>query len=165
MSARYSRFRAYVESAVRTNQVAGIAEEAIHEEGDGRSIAMLVAEGLQPPLPYIPCEPGHEQRAAMGIPTDTQILQNRPLELLGRDLAAYRDAELRRYFRLREKYWLERIQKARLRSVLLVCGANHVPTFTCYLAENGISSRIVIADWCASDECGHGPIPLKERPI
>jgi len=160
LKAKRGRFRAHVEETVRSNNVAGIAEETNSEleARDGKSIARLVAEEMRPPLDYIACEPSSEERRALGIPTSDEINMN-ALRATGRD------AELQKYFPVREKFWIDRLREQPLDSILFVCGANHVRTFCGRLTEQGFPCRILCFDWEAADDQEHGAIPLEERLI
>ena len=141
----HARFRSYVTDAVLANNVTTIAEETNDkiESAAGKSIARLVAESMSPPIQYIPCEPSIEERRALGIPNEDES----------------EEAELLKYFAIREKFWIERLRKVLLDSILLVCGANHVPTFSCRLTDAGIPSHVVTFNWCDADEQEHGPLP------
>ena len=167
LSAKLYRFRNYLANAALSNGVTGIAEE-FNRDGESsqhKTIAQEIAESSKPPLKYIQCDPDLKERQGLGIPDDSEILRNIPPELIGKALDEYRDAELLRYFPAREKFWLERIRQIPSSSVLLVCGANHVPTFACRLTETGNPWHILIFNWWAADDREHGPLPFDERPI
>lgn len=166
LSAKLERFGIFIQNAAQLHEVDGIAEESSHEVEilRGKSIARRVAETAKPSLVYIPCEPSRQERKALGIPTDVDILRNAPREL-GPELEAHRAAELLRYFPTREKFWIERLRQFPLPSILFVLGANHVQTFTRRLAESGIPWEIVSLDWQASDDQEYGALPLDFRPI
>ncbi|HTT38598.1 MAG TPA: hypothetical protein VMH32_13120 [Burkholderiales bacterium] len=167
MAAKLARFRSYVESTAKSRAVKAIAEESNGEIeiNRGRSIARIVAEGMQPPLAYIPCEPSSSERETLGISEDERLPETAPDEFIGLSLEEYRDAQLLRFFPAREKFWIERLRNGGGSSTLFICGANHVSTFACRLIEAGIPCKVVSFDWWASDDRDNGPLPLDERPI
>jgi hypothetical protein len=168
LSARFGRFKAFLGDAVESTKVAAIGEET-NLEIEGRtnkeSIARLIAEGMHPPLLYVPCEANSEERKALGIPTAEEILDRCRREGIGGDFEQCRDSELLKYFPLREKFWIERLRQVAVWPVLFLCGPDHIRTFSCRLTENGIPCKIISFDWWASDEIEHGVLPLEERPI
>lgn len=172
LAAKFERFKTFLKDAVQSNKVAAIAEETsleIESRKNKKSIARLIAEGMQPPLFYAPCEANSEERKALGIPTEAEIfyrLQHRfQHEGTGDTLEQCRDSELLKYFPLREKFWIERLRQIAVSPILFLCGPNHIQTFFCRLTENGIPCKILSFDWWESDEIEFCALPLEERPI
>ena len=164
--AKFDRFAKYIADSVRKNTIAAIAEETNHETDKAKgtqSIAKFIAEGMKPPLYYLPCEPSSEERSALGILTADEITNN--ARLTDGALQQYRDAEILKYFPPREKYWIERLRRLPLRPVLFICGANHIQTFFPRLIDNGMPSQVISSDWCESDDNEYRPLPIEERPI
>ncbi len=168
LAAKFERFKTFLSAAVQSTKVAAIAEETSHEPENRtskKSIARLIAEGMQPPLFYVPCEANSEERKALGIPTEEEILARCQREGTGDTLEQCRDSELLKYFPLREKFWVERLRQVAASPILFLCGPNHIRTFGCRLTENGIPCKILSFDWWESDETEFGVLPLEERPI
>ncbi|MHB8472240.1 MAG: hypothetical protein ACYDC8_05190 [Gammaproteobacteria bacterium] len=168
LSARFGRFKTFLSIAVHSTMVAAIAEETSHEienRTNKKSIARLIAEGMHPPLFYVPCEANSEERKALGIPTAEEILDRCRCEGIGDTLEQCRDSELLKYFPLREKFWIERLRQVAVSPILFLCGPAHIRTFFCRLTENGIPCKIISFDWEASDETDFGVLPLEEMPI
>ncbi len=162
------RFKSYLHDTVRSTMVAAIAEETnqeIENRTNEKSMARLIAEGMSPPILYVPCEANSEERKALGIPTDEEILDRCRGQGVSDPLEQCRDSELLKYFPLREKFWIERLRRVAVGATLFLCGPNHIRTFSCRLTENGIPCKIMSFDWWASGETEYGVLPLEERPI
>lgn len=74
------------------------------------------------------CDPGFEERAGLGLP---------PLGTEDCD-----PGERRRFDAIREAYWLDRLRDVLDRTVLFVCGADHVAGLTRLLREKGIAVEV-----------------------
>lgn len=161
---KFNRFKHYVNATACLNKVAAIAEETSLEleRKEGKSIARCIAESMQPPLGYVPCDPDSTERKRLGIPTGIEIYNNRPPELpIMEEWVTYRDAEVLKYFPAREEFWIERIRPLLPGPVLLICGANHVRTFPSRLGD--IQYEILIPDWWEADDEIYGELPMDER--
>ena len=168
LSAKFERFKSFLTNTVRSTKVAAIAEETnqeIEDRTNKKSIARLIAEGMHPPILYVPCEANSEERKALGIPTCEEILDRCRSQGMCDALEQCRDSELLKYFPLREKFWIERLRQVADCTTLFLCGPNHIRTFSCRLTENAIPCKIISFDWWASDEMEYGVLPLEERPI
>jgi hypothetical protein len=169
LSKKFDRFEVFLCDAVKSTNVAAIAEETSQEfeNSHGKSIARNIAEDIHPQLIYVPCEANTEERKALGIPTADEITA----ECLRRwqsgeidNLEQCRDFELLKYFPPREKFWIERLRQVAASPILFLCGPNHIPTFFCRLIENGIPCKIFSANWDALDVKEFGELPLEEEP-
>jgi len=168
LAAKFERFKTFLNDTVQSKMVAAIAEETnfeIESRTSKKSLARLIAEGMQPPLFYAPCEANSEERKALGIPTDEEIIERCQRESTGYTLEQCRDSELLKYFPLREKFWIERLRQVTVSPILFLCGPNHIRTLSCRLTENGIPNKILSFDWWAMDEAEFGVLPLEDRPI
>ena len=169
LAAKFERLKAFLSETVRSTAVEAIAEETNQEFENcsgKKSLSRLVAEASSPPLRYVPCEPNSAERKALGIPTAQEIVDRcRTSGCVDDRLEQCRDSELLKYFPAREKCWLERIRQVSVGPILLVCGPDHIRTFSCRLIESQIPFKVVSFDWCASDESKYGALPLAERPI
>jgi hypothetical protein len=68
---------------------------------------------------------------------DTEGLPDDEIHLKGRAI------ELGRYFPIREKFWLDRLNGCRNQNAAFVCGDAHIETFTRLLEREGVPYRIV----------------------
>jgi hypothetical protein len=76
------------------------------------------------------CDPDPDQRTALGIPW------------------SYQDCppdEKRKYDALREAYWARALSNARDRTVIFVCGADHVSSFAELLRDRGVEVSVACA--------------------
>jgi hypothetical protein len=153
-SPRRERFKRFIVETARRTGVDAVADETCDdvEAAQGGSIAKDAAASI--PLPYIRCDPNRRQREALGIPSDDEMV-TQACDAAGLDMAK-RDAHLlrieRKYYPVREKFWLDQIRGHRFRSVVLVCGADHVPTFTSTLTQAGILWDLPAFDWYEDDK-------------
>ena len=166
---RLERLKTALADTVQSLKIVAIVEETSEEyeaKAGKKSLARLLAEGMVPPLSYQPCEPSTLERNALGIPTAQEIIERcRNDGYTDGSLEQCRDAELLKYFPQRERYWLKRLRRVAVRPVLLVCGPDHIRTFSCRLTESGMPCRVVTFDWWAMDEAVCGRLPLDETPI
>jgi hypothetical protein len=129
------------------------AIRAVAEELDQKLLASLrVAEtparriATRLGLPHTYCDPSRAERLKLGTTTEGEIRFEAKEQ-------GWTDAEtnerLAAHSAIREKVWLERIIKLDTWPVLLVCGADHVPTFSRRAAEQGCKVALADADWGA----------------
>jgi hypothetical protein len=126
-----------------------VSEEDSEEALAGRqqiSIAKELADAQG--IEHRFCDPTSEQRRALRykdgqtleieiIMHDDQGLSNEEIHLKARAI------ELGRYFPIRERFWLGRLDGCRDHDVIFVCGDAHVESFTALLEREGIQHRIV----------------------
>lgn len=162
-----NRFENYVRDVVQSKMVTAIAEETNVEieARQGKSIARTIAESRSPPLLYAPCEMNSSERLHAGMPTGEEIIEKCISESSNADLEACRDAELRKYFPIREEYWIRSLRQLAVDSVLFICGASHIGSFSQRLIMNGIQCEVIDEDWGFKDDGEFGELSLEERPI
>lgn len=144
-----SDFRQLVESASRKFAVRGLAEElnedGLSEHNVTRSVLQHQAGALG--LPHCFCEPGRQERAALGI------RQGNEVEVTGWINGWSEDEVKKRLlaeFRKRETVWCDRLSAFDKWPVLFVCGADHVDTFSSLLPERGLEVEVLETCWEAS---------------
>jgi hypothetical protein len=126
-----------------------IAEEDSEEALADRheiSIAKEIADenGIELRL----CDPTREQRRAIGY-MDGQALE---IDIFMHDKRGLASEEIRnkaraieigRFFPIRERFWLERLNGCRDRDAVFICGDGHIDTFGRLLDSNGVPYTIV----------------------
>lgn len=147
-------FESYLADVARSLKVDLIAEEASDEwvaaHGHGASsVAKEVAEQLG--IQHLFCDPDTDQRHAIGLKVGEEMVSHAMTlsKETGREWADVRDAEIKKGFSIREAVWLERLEGcgANNRSILFVCGADHVDTFSAALDAQKILANIHHRDW------------------
>ena len=119
------------------------SEEALAERNQ-LSIAEEIcdAAGVEHRL----CDPTQAQRQTLNYRNGQELdifkhddnnLSNSEIHLKARAI------ELGRYFLIRERFWLERLEGCRQHDAVFVCGDAHIVSFTSLLNEQGVRYEIV----------------------
>jgi hypothetical protein len=147
-------FQSYLADVARLVKADMIAEEASDEwvaaHGHGASsVAKDVAMRLS--IQHLFCDPDAGQRQSIGLKVGEE-LHTHVAKISKETGAEWNDvykAEVIKQFGTREAFWLERLEGCNLnkRSVIFVCGANHVDTFKDRLHSKQILAEIHCADW------------------
>lgn len=141
-----SAFRHMVEGAARRFAFRGLAEE-LNEDGLSehkvtRSVLQQQAAALG--LPHCFCEPGRDERSALGIQQGSDV------EITGW-IRGWSKDELKQHllaeFNKRETVWFDRLLGFDKWPILFVCGANHVPSFSSLLQERGVEVEVLETCW------------------
>jgi hypothetical protein len=140
------QFRAMVAAACQREDVKAIAEEmsveALDLHGVHQSVCKQLADILHIAHRY--CDPGTEERKALGIIDDDTIrmagfLANRDPQQV--------EADVRASYAIREGRWLEHSLALDAWPVLFVCGANHTESFRALLLNDGIIVHVLFRKW------------------
>jgi hypothetical protein len=150
-AARIESFRDAMREICILQQVRAIAEEMSSQVLDENRVAESVAQQLSAELdlPHQFSDPSKEERMALGIRQDNDIkiegwLNNWTSEKIEAEiLASGRIAS----DRIRERYWLRRIQELNVWPLLFICGADHFTSFATLLREMGMSVIEAYQDW------------------
>jgi hypothetical protein len=92
------------------------------------------------------CDPNTSERADLKIPTTSEVRENLGLRV-GQHEDLVEKEEMRRYWPLREKFWLDRIRDKSKEGILFVCGVSHVESFLSLLEANGLEAVVLHKDW------------------
>ena len=131
-----------------------IAEEASDEwiaaHGHAAaSVAKEVAEQLR--IQHLFCDPDTGQRRAIGLKVGEELVIHAMAlsRETGREWTDIHGEEIEKGFPIREAVWLERLEgrDPNNRSVIFVCGAGHVDTFSGALYARQILASIHCRDW------------------
>jgi hypothetical protein len=147
-------FESYLADLARLFKADLIAEEASDEslaaQGHGASsVAKGVATLLS--IQHLFCDPDTEQRRATGLKVGEELRTHAMTvsKESGREWTDVHDAEIKKQFSTREAVWLERLEdcEPNNRSIIFVCGADHVDTFKAALDAKKILASIRCRDW------------------
>jgi hypothetical protein len=113
------------------------------------SIAKEISDELR--IEHRFCDPDDAERKTIGYESGTVIYQvltttgdiALPLEELR--LMAYAIA-MARYFPIRERFWLDRLNGCQEHDAIFVCGYGHLESFSLMLENERIAYRIVVPD-------------------
>lgn len=149
-SGAHACFKSYLNSLCQAEEIDLIAEElseeAISVWGATDSTARSLARTLG--VNHIFCDPGSEERAALGIYDYKQLKSKLGL---GRGVTSEQDEYLlneeKKYWPIRERHWLDRILSANAQSCLLIIGASHVEQFCKLIFDNGHECEVRTASW------------------
>lgn len=123
-----------------------LSEEAITLWGAKGSVARNVATRLS--IMHLFCDPGLDERKKLGILTRKEIAA----ELgYGRTLtssqSAIIDAEERKFWSIREQYWLERLRDLSFSECAFIIGTQHIDSFSALLSAKRFKVHVVIKNW------------------
>jgi hypothetical protein len=129
-------FESYLVEVARLLKADMIAEEASGEwvaaRGHG---AYSVAKGVatEMGIQHLFCDPDTGQRRTIGLKVGEELRTHAMTvsKETGREWTEVHDAEVKKQFSTREAVWFERLEgcEPNNRSILFVCGADHVDTF------------------------------------
>jgi hypothetical protein len=147
-------FESYLADVARLVKADLIAEEASAEwvancGHRASSVAKDVATRLG--IQHLFCDPDAGQRQSLGLKVGEELHTHvtKISKETGAEWADVHNAEVNKQFCTREAFWLQRLEgcDSNKRSVVFVCGANHVETFKDRLHSKQILAEIYCADW------------------
>lgn len=98
---------------------------------------------------HVQCDPDAQQRQALGIPSYDELKKARSVVEPTAKEAELLEADERKYWPIRERYWLDRIKHIEHSRVLFIVGPNHIESFAALLALAGYEVRVICERWVA----------------
>jgi hypothetical protein len=145
---QHQQFVSYVVATARAYKVAAIIEEnnpqAVAEANVAESTIRTIARDLG--IKHLYCDPDRETRTALGIRQENEIRISGFLEGAIESVIQQRVDES---MRIRERYWLARLQQFNTWPTLFICGANHALPFLDLLRKEKVDTILVAQDWGA----------------
>jgi len=147
-------FEIYLETAARSLDASMIAEEACEEwvrrHGQGASsVARDVARRLG--IKHLFCDPDSQERRAMGLKVGLELTEyaRKVAADTGRHFDEVYLEERGKGFAPRESIWIERLgnYEPNNRSLIFICGADHVETLKSALDARDIMAEVYCRDW------------------
>jgi hypothetical protein len=153
-----AQFRNMIKDLCPQHEIAAIAEEmswyALQEQNVTESVAQQVCAllGLRHQL----SDPSLEERYKLGIRQDNDIRAEHMFdgwtqEQIEADVLARGSVPSDK---IREQFWLRRIQELDVWPLLFICGAHHFTPFATLLSEAGVSVVEAHQDWKLKIETG-----------
>ena len=145
------RFRNTIRALCRQHKINAIAEEmslhALLERGVSESGAQQLCAELC--LHHLLADPSPEERRELAIRQDNDVraehlFDNWTPEQIEADVLARGSATSDR---IREQYWLRRIQMLDVWPLLFICGADHFTPFATLLRDAGVNVVESYQDW------------------
>lgn len=145
-NAHASAFASFIRSVLDSSNFAVIAEEmspeALSQKGASQSVCKQVAD--ERGIHHLYCDPDNQVRKELRIQGENDIradgfFKNHSEDEINRNVHASHAC--------REQYWLDRILTLGCWPVLFVCGANHVEGFSANVQAQGLSPKVLVADW------------------
>lgn len=138
-----------VNRLLKDNKITILAEEYNQDalkETNGKQTVLQTIKDDNPILKHIFCEMSASMRCDNQIPTRNFIIQKRWLNDQDISDDAVRE-EMRKYYPIREKYWLSKILKHKDEQILFLCGADHIESFSKLLFDNKIENKTLVEDF------------------
>jgi hypothetical protein len=147
-------FEIYLTDVARSLKADMIAEEESADRvaafGSGSSsVATVVAKQLG--KQHLFCNPTEKQYPELGLKCGSEMLAHVTI-LSGQTGCEFADVhaeEVRKQFAVREDFWLECLQshEPNNKTIIFVCGADHVDSFKTGLGAKGILACILCREW------------------
>ncbi|HOP64356.1 MAG TPA: hypothetical protein PK906_13325 [Spirochaetota bacterium] len=154
-------FHSFLKNQIRALKISIIAEEFNNEflkdvYGATEDTAKIAAERAG--IEHLYCDPESNERELLGIPyhadlKDRIFKRNNvrdPFLLdaeLKRKIKSELNAEVKKYWDVREKFWLDKISNKINSNILFICGHEHAERFCSLLTENGITAKVIEKFW------------------
>jgi len=148
-------FRNFLREVQSLHRVQLLAEELNSEaikktryEGVTGSIAENIAREAD--IAHLHCDPTQDERKQLGIPTREEIVERlgyKGLPCLTSQQGTEVSIEEKKYWDIRERFWLDKLVSSLKEKIIFVVGACHVNRFKVLLDENGHVSQILVEHW------------------
>lgn len=141
-------FLFYLTKKVKELNITVIGEEwsseLLEENGVTTTTPQDVARELN--IAHIFCNPNSEEMKILGIPNREAIKNKLGIKGLV-FLNSYEDkqiiAEQRKYFPIKERFWLNKIKNRLRENIIFVCGTDHLKSFGKLLSDSGCKFQIL----------------------
>jgi hypothetical protein len=149
---RVRDFAAHLADEVSRLKIRVLAEE-LNEEAVTSKANCAIASNVQRlalglGIAHVFCDPDSNQRKALGIPSTREIKEQLGMgTFLDSRATSLLEQEQRKYWTIREKYWLDCMDSRLEKKVLFVCGADHVERFEDLAARQGIHVEVLVKNW------------------
>lgn len=117
-------------------------EEALKKSEASESTLKCIAQDLG--ISHSFCDPNTEERKNIGIPSceELRLALNLP-RILDHESLKKLDEEKKKYFGIREKFWLKKIGNQSAINIIFVCGIQHLESFQRLISQNSLESVIL----------------------
>lgn len=127
-------FKEYISNLCGNKNLELIAEELCEELLELKNTTSILKDiSIQNHLNHIFCDPNLKERAEIGLPSHGT--EDSP------------DEEKLKYHKIREAFWLEKLNDILDKTILFVCGAEHVSTFKNLLESKDLEVKILNEYW------------------
>jgi len=121
-------------------------EEAITQWGCNESTARKAANAFG--VPHCFCDPDSSERVGIGIPSCENLKKILGIgKFADQKATAKLDAAVKRFWPVREEFWLNRLRQLRCSHALFILGADHVPSFSALLEREAIGFECLNPHW------------------
>jgi Asp-tRNA(Asn)/Glu-tRNA(Gln) amidotransferase B subunit len=131
---------------ITANKIQLLSEESNEEalQSLGASVSALQIIAKQVHIEHLFTEATLEYRNANGMEQENYIRASGFLNNLTEEEMS---SKIEHSYRIRERYWLQRIIEATKWPVLHVCGANHADPFFRLVSIEGLEASLLFQDW------------------
>lgn len=135
-----------------SKNVFGVLAEELNEEGiaqwKGATGSVLRNVARANNRRHIFCDPNARERAALGIPDEDSLIARLGFPKFYSDAQARQlDDCKRKYWPIREVFWVQRVEEAKASRCLFLVGSDHIHSLQKRLDERGHTCRIICAAW------------------
>lgn len=141
-------FGFYLSKKVKDLNTVFIAEEWSEDSSKINHIETTVPQDIAKKynIEHMYCDPDGKERKIIGIPNQAEIksqLNITGLVLEGDSNHGLIIAEAKKYYSIREKFWLDKIKGKLKHNMIFVCGSDHLVNFRKLLSINGYQAKIL----------------------
>lgn len=139
-------FVEYIKENINKQNITIIAEEfseeALGKSGATESTLKCIAKYLG--IEHCFCDPNSKERDEIGILSDEKLKLKLklPRALNHEDLKKFEE-EKKKYYHIREEFWLKKIQGLASANMIFVCGIKHLDSFQSLLSQNSIKAFVL----------------------
>ena len=147
---RSMEFKCYLSNLCDIESIDLLAEELSEEalkllKATGSVVRQLATEHR---IKHIFCDPNSDQRRELGIPKPEELKSKFGYgRCLKPNQQAKMEAEERKYWPIREDFWLDKVSAITANKCLFVLGPDHVDSFSVLLSNRGFNTEIKIHKW------------------
>jgi len=168
-------FKEFLTSIINELGISMVAEEFNLEFlndvlGATEGTAKIVAE--KSGIDHLYCDPDSEEREILGIPYYADVMDKVKERYgirdqfitdgdLGKQVKRETADEIKRFWSVRERFWLGKFRKRVNENILFLCGHEHVSGFSALLRDEGVTVMIIDEFWRKDLFSDYGKLGLR----
>jgi hypothetical protein len=148
-----NKFCKFLEDKIRKYNITLVVEEFNDDalKISRANIATIQTLADKMKVKHLFCEPSIQERQNKDIFSSGEILHNKLGIKFERTLDESEqkifDKEIKKSFNTRERIWFEKIKKHTYKTIIFICGADHIKSFESLLIDKGYKSGVIIKYW------------------
>lgn len=168
-------FREYLAAKIKELNITLIAEEFNEEflyDVLGATEGTAETAAAESGISHLYCDPDAAEREALGIPYYADVMDMvkdrhgiREKFIMERELREQVEREtaleVKKFWAVRERFWLNRVKERLNENILFLCGHEHVRGFSVLLRGEGVSVSVIEEFWRGDIFSDYGKLGLR----